>query len=199
MQHSNLKKLADQNIRQSSTIDTFSMANVDFKKLNGWAVIGMLLVDAKNSLILSEKARRMEFLSAIEELTLSSGLFKNFVLSYSKCFSSSGKNKISLDANNIYSSRPDLKNIHEKILESRNSYVAHNDDENGYDIAIAYTTEDEKEITLAQTYTVVVPYGMFKSFIDAIEFCEEEVIKKINKKLDKLETSLGKKIILKDC
>lgn len=198
MDHSELKTDAIKNIQNSPiSKEKFLIADSDFEKLNGWTTIGMQLFEAKTSLELCEKIKEYKNLSEIEELVLSNGIFKNFILSYSKCFSSSGKNKISIDANDIFSQSQDFKKNHTKILEIRNKYVAHNDDENGIDIAIALTEETEKEIKLAQTYTIVIPYGDFKLYKETIGYVEQKVILKVNKIADKLEQKIGKKITFK--
>jgi hypothetical protein len=194
---SDFKKLADQNMQKSSVIDNFSIASEDFEGLNGWTEIAMQLLEAKNSLNISKKSKEFQDLTPQEELTLANGMFKNFILSYSKCFSSSGKHKISLDANDVFTKRQDLKEVHNSILETRNKYAAHNDDENGHDIAISYTKEGEDEIILAQTYSVIIPFGVFDSFYETINHCEEQVILKLNRKVDKLEQKIGKKINFK--
>ena len=198
MNHSELKADSIKNIQNSPLLnEKFLIADSDFEKLNGWTIIGMQLFEAKTSLELCEKIKEYKNISEIEELVLSNGMFKNFILSYSKCFSSSGKNKISIDANDIFSQRQDLKNNHTKILEIRNKYVAHNDDENGFDVAIALTEQTDKEIKLAQTYTIVIPYGDFNLYKETLEFTENKVIFKVNKLADKLEQKIGKKITFK--
>lgn len=195
--HSDFKKLADQNIQKSPLIENFSIASDDFQRLNGWIEIAMQLLEAKNSLNISNKSKEFKGLTPQEELTLANGMFKNFILAYSKCFSSSGRNKISLDVNDVFTGRQDFKRIHDNILETRNKYAAHNDEENGHDIAISYTSESDDEIILAQTYSVIIPFGLFDSFYETIDHCEEKIILKLNRKVDKLEKKIGKKINFK--
>lgn len=195
MEKFHLKKDAIQNL-QGTHLKSFSIANEDLNILSGWTYIGMYLVEAKTSLNLSENYNRKEKFTEIEDITLAHGMFKNFVLSYAKCFSSSGKGKISLDSNEIFTSRQDLKVNHEKIIKTRNTYVAHNDD-NEYDISIAMTFEGKNEITLAQTYTIRTPLSDYKAFRETVEYCEEQVIIKFNKKIDKIQTRFGKNIIFK--
>ena len=195
MDNLQLRKDAIKNL-QGTDLKTYSIDNEELNILSGWTYITMFLVEAKTSLTLSEKYNQKEKFTEIEDVTLAHGMFKNFVLSYAKCFSSSGKGKISLDSNDIFSSRYDLKQIHEKILTIRNTYVAHNDD-NDYDVSVSMTREDENEITLAQTYTIMTPLSDFKSFRETLEFCEEQVILKFNKKIDKIQIRIGKTIKFK--
>lgn len=151
----------------------------------------MFLVEARMSLELSETYNKNQKFTETEDMILAHGMFKNFILSYAKCFASSGKGKITLDSNEIFSLRKDLKTIHDKIISIRNTYVAHNDD-NDYDITISLTKENEHEIILAQTYTVITPLSDFRSFKEALDYCEEQVIMKFNKKVDKIQAKIGK-------
>ncbi|WP_336731548.1 hypothetical protein [Chryseobacterium sp. VD8] len=197
MEHSELNNQALINIKDSNIFNEFSISNDDFKKLSGWTIIAMFLVESRNSLLLIEKSKKINDFTHIEEITFSNGLFKNSILSYCKCFSSSGKGQISLDAKNIYANRNDLLEIHQNMMEIRNKYIAHNDNENGFDIAISYTSENNNEIIFSQTYTFVIPYENFKKFTETIQYCEEQLIIRFNKKIDKLEKEIGKKIIFK--
>lgn len=122
-------------------------------------------------------------------------MYRNFILSYSKCYSSSGKGRISLDASDIFKDNSKLEVIHKQILEIRNKHVAHND-ESSFDIAINLILQNDKIIKLANTYTISTPINEFDAYLEALEYCELQVITKINKKLDKIEKRIGKKIEL---
>ncbi len=195
MDKSEFRKQAIQNL-QGTDLKDYSLTNEDLNILSGWTYIAMFLVEAKTSLLLSENKNKEGKFTEMEQVILANGMFKNFILSYSKCFSSSGKEKISLDAKEIFSKRPDLLVTHEKILQARNTHVAHND-ENDFEVSISMTSENNNEIILAQTYTIMTPLSDFKSFSETVEFCEEQVILKFNKKVDKIQTRLGKKISFK--
>jgi hypothetical protein len=189
------KKQVIQNL-QGTDLRDYSLTNADLNILSGWTYIAMFLIEAKTSLLLSENKNKEGKFTEMEQVILANGMFKNFILSYSKCFSSSGKEKISLNAKEIFSKRPDLFVTHEKILQARNTYVAHND-ENDFEVSISMTSENNNEIILAQTYTIITPLPDYKSFSDTIEFCEEQVILKFNKKVDKIQARLGKIINFK--
>lgn len=195
MENSQLKLDAINNL-QMTDLKSFSLDKADLTILSGWTFIAMFLVEAKTSLRLSETYNKKEKFTELEDMTLGHGMFKNFILSYAKCFSSSGKGKISLDPNEIFSLRKDLKAIHDKILSIRNTYVAHNDD-NEYDISIVLTQENDHEIILAQTYTVMTPLSDYSLFKETVDYCEEQVIIKFNKKVDKIQEKIGKRINFK--
>ena len=192
MDKSEFKKQAIQNL-QGTDLKDYSLTNEDLNILSGWTYIAMFLVEAKTSLLLSENKNKEGMFTEMEQVVLANGMFKNFILSYSKCFSSSGNGKISLDAKEIFSKRPDLLVTHEKLLQARNTYVAHND-ENNFEVSILMTSENKNEIILAQTYTIMMPLSDFKSFSETVEFCEEQVVLKFNKKIDKIQVKLGKSI-----
>ncbi len=195
--HSNFKNLAKQNLSEFVKKENLALGGEEFEKLSGWTNVAMNFLDAKNSLLMSKKSKQIENLTKEEELTLANGMYKNFIMSYGKCFTSSGKGRITLDPKEIFSSKPELLKIHDRIIDSRNKYVAHSEDENGHDVAISYTEESDDEITLATTFTTLIPFGLYDSFIEVVEFCEQQVILKLNKKLDKIEEKIGKKIYFK--
>jgi len=176
----------------TSKLNSYSLDTKDFEIISGWNYLAFFLLESRESLILSKKLQ-IEVISTISEQILPHGMFKNFVLTYSKCFTSAGGKKIRLDPNNVFKDMLHLKIIHNRILEARNKYVAHND-KNDYDISLMYTNETEKEIILAPTYTIMTPLNDYELFLKTIEHCEQYVIVKFNKKLDKLETKIGKKI-----
>lgn len=193
MKKPGLHREAIQNLKGSS-LEHYSESNDGLSFLEGWTYIGMFLVEAKTSLKLFTDFNRKDKFTEMDEIVFYQSLFKNFVLSYAKCFSSSGKGRLSLDANDVYSSQQDLKKIHEEIMEIRNKYVAHNDDSD-FNISIALTSETDRELTLAQTYTIMTPVNRIKKYLEVVEFCESQVVVKFNKMVDKIEIKIGKKII----
>ncbi|MBP0902263.1 hypothetical protein ACFSKN_17250 [Mariniflexile gromovii] len=61
----------------------------------------MQIREARESLLFSKKFGNKKTFENFEEFVLANAMFKNSILSYAKCFSSSGTGKISIDANEI--------------------------------------------------------------------------------------------------
>lgn len=195
MKDSDIRKEAIKNL-QGTELKGFSLDNKDISLLSGWTYLGMLLMEAKVSLEHSRKLNEKEKFTTVEEFTLAHGMFKNAIMSYAKCFASSGNGRISLDSVAIFAKRSDLKLSHDKMLEARNKYIAHND-ENDFDISLIVTDENKHDVTLAQTYTAITPLSNFDQFLETIEYCQEQVIITFNKKIDKIQLRIGKEIKFK--
>src|SRR5690554_5380735 len=153
--HKEIENNALENLSKSD-LNGLVPDNAELSLLNSWNYILMFLFEAKTSFSIMRKLFEKDSFENIEEAVLANGMYRNFILSYSKCYSSSGKGRISLDANDIYKAKPELKDIHNQILEIRNKYAAHND-ESSFDIAINVTSQDDKKIELANTYTTSTP------------------------------------------
>jgi hypothetical protein len=177
----------------SSELKNHSLTNSDLAILSGWTYLGIFLFEAKTSLSLSEKFNSKTSKIEMEDMILIHSLFRNSILSYAKCFSSANGKRIKLDASNVFSKRADLLKIHEQMMEIRNTFVAHNSD-NEYDLALAVVNEEKEQIELAQTYHLLLPTADFQKFNSAIEHCQYEVILKLNSKADKIEAKIGKQI-----
>lgn len=165
--------------------------------LEGWTYLSMLLFEAKASLKLCVLKYEQTSYEKIEHFIEANAMYKNFILSYAKCFSKSGKMRKSLDKNDIFNERKDFLIYHDQIMQIRNTFVAHND-QNEYDTVIYLTKETSEENTLAQTYTISTPIRLFKHFEDVVDYCEQQLSIRFNKKLDKIEKKINKKIIFKN-
>ena len=190
MEGSQLYKDAIANLKGSS-LEGYSQKD-DFEILARWTYIGMFLYEAKLSLDLLRKYDKEKF-AEMEDVILYHGLFKNFILSYAKCFSSSGKGRTALNPNDIFKTQTDLLELHHKVMKIRNTYVAHND-ESDFNISVVVTSETENEIKIAQTYTIMAPVNELNRFKELVEFCEYQVVIKVNKITDKIEGVIGRKI-----
>ena len=181
---------------ESSILKDYFFENDDLKVLSNWTYLGMFLYEAQRSLLLSKDFNdKMEFVE-LDDSILVNGMFKNAILSYSKCFSQSSGGKISLDAKVVFSAAPELESIHGKMMDIRNSFIAHNGT-NESDIAMIGVIEDEMTVELAQTYTISTPLGDFDDFMLAICHVENWVIGVFNKKVDKIQAKIGKVITFK--
>ena len=192
--HKEIEKNAIENISKTDLKD-FLPDNAELGLLKSWNYILMFIFESKTSFSIMRKIFEKENYENIEEVILAQGMYRNFILSYSKCYSSSGKGRISLDASDIFKDNSKLEVIHKQILEIRNKHVAHND-ESSFDIAINLISQNDKIVKLANTYTISTPINEFDAYLEALEYCELQVITKINEKLDKIEKRIGKKIEL---
>ena len=180
----NLKSLTDKN---------FVISEDETKYLNSWTNLAMQILEAHHSLEFSKTFNEKYSFDKFEEFVLSHGMFKNSILSYAKCFSSSGTGKVSLDPKDVFKNEPKLKEMHLDLMDMRNEYIAHNGNSD-FELAIVFQKKGEDEITLSQTITYKEPMSDYEKIFGLFEHCSNYIVQKVNKKADKMEERLDVKI-----
>lgn len=171
----------------------FVISDDETKHLSSWGTLSLQILEAKESLMYSKKFGNKKVYEKFEEFVLANAMFKNSILSYAKCFSRSGKGKISIDANEIFKNNPTHRKLHDNLMEMRNKYIAHNDN-NDFECSVVLQKKEEKEITLSQTVTYITPVADFEKYFQLFDYCSNFIIVQVNKKADKIEKRLGTKI-----
>ena len=177
-------------------LKNFKLGDEQFNDLGNWTYLGIFLHDAARSIALSERFNEKDKFAEMDDVILAHGMFRNFILSYAKCFSQSGSGRISLDARQVFKGQEELLAIHNRVMEIRNTFGAHNG-LNDIDVSIIATEEQTDKVILAQTYTLLTPLGEFGDFKKVISHAEEWVVITFNRKVDKLQERLGKTIVFK--
>jgi hypothetical protein len=185
-----LKKLSMTDLKD------FDFDHEELQALGNWTYIGMFLHEAERSLLLSKDLNDKGKFTEMDQSILSHGMFRNAILSYCKCYGRAANGKVSLDSKAIFEDQSEIKAVHEKMMDIRNSFIAHNG-VNEIDIAIIALKESAKELELAQTYTLSTPLSDFDDFLRVIGFVQAWLVVNFNRKLDKIELRLRKKIIFK--
>lgn len=185
-------------LKNLSTTDLkdFDFDHEELQALGNWTYIGMFLHEAERSLLLSKDLNDKGKFIEMDQSILSHGMFRNGILSYCKCYGSAANGKLSLDSKAIFAGQSEMKAIHHKMMDIRNSFIAHNG-LNEIDIAIIAVKESAKELELAQTYTLSTPLSDFDNFLRVIAFVQARVVDNFNRKVDKIQLRIGKVITFK--
>jgi hypothetical protein len=87
--------------------------------------------------------------------------FVAFLTTYGKCFVASGS--VKLDANDVFKQNVSFRPTHEKIMEYRHKYAAHNQ---GTILvrATMLVKEEEEYLTLSPLFTAILPVNEFDWF-----------------------------------
>ena len=189
------KEILDEHLK-AYIDDGYVFDDKRFEFVNRWTYILMQLTEAKNFLELANKSTEYESESTMNEIYLHQALFRSFVISYAKCFSTSGQGRLSLNKKDIYKNQPDNLTVHERVIDIRNKFVAHSDD-SGVDIAVLGVKEMESKILIKHTYSLAQIINEYDSFSELIKSAEETVILKINKALDGIQKKEGKTVSFK--
>lgn len=173
----------------------FNLDDERFKHVKGLSMLHMHMHmhDAIKSMLLIKNCSKYESEGSSEEHLLQQALFRNAVLNYAKCFSQSGKGRVTLNKNDIFKDANNLIEFHDQLMNFRNKFFAHSDD-SGLDYVSLATKDEDNHIVVKQLYTIVVPQNEFPTYISLFKFCGDRVAEKIQKCFSNLEKKYGKKI-----
>jgi hypothetical protein len=169
--------------------DGYHFNDVRFKSVNQWTYLLMQLTEAKKSLELLKNQENED----LDSVYLKQALFRSYVISYAKNFSSGGKGRVTLNKKEIFKGQNEKLIIHEEVINIRNKFVAHNDSSDRH-LAVLAVKEEEDVIFYKHTYSFTsgLTETEFDAYKELIEFVENSVITKINKALDRIQESEGK-------
>lgn len=188
-----MKQLAKANVtyRNASEIDK------QFGVLDRWTFLMMQIFETKSFLELAENTRSVHPQSSMEEVLTQQALFRAFLLSYGKCFTSSGEGRSSLDPKKVFDGKESVIPVHERIMELRHKFAAHND-VSGLDEALIDVEEREDEFVLSHRFAIANPLNECDGYRRTTELVEEYVVEQTNKILDSLGRRLGKRITIRN-
>lgn len=173
----------------------FEIDSHDFKMIEGWNYLGFFVLHAMNSIQLAKKFNDDKAYDSYQQVTITQSLFKDSVMSYCKCFSSSEKPRIKIDINAIVkdfssSDKAKYKKMHDRVLLVRNKYVAHNL-ENDFEISVVAVKQEGNKIVVKPSFTLATPINEFDAFFEQYALVSNYLILKINKILDKVSIDKG--------
>jgi hypothetical protein len=177
----------------AKTAGGYSLQEPDFLRLRHWHGILFQLSSARY--FLQTLAQRKLAVGQLKEAYQGLALLQSFVLQYSKCFSSAGPGQVTLDEHQVFKTDGEAKASHRRILEIRNSLVAHNGDS---DLVIADIGVKElpDRFVIKHYLTLALPINELAAFATALNRVEEYATSAINKHLDKIGERLGKIVLL---
>jgi hypothetical protein len=164
-------------------------------ELNRWTFLLMQVFEARTFLDLAEGAHQVHPESSLSEVLTQQALFRSFLLSYGKCFVSSGTGRSSLDPHKVYASLLGKHDTHDRLLFLRHKFAAHSD-ASGLEDAVIEVVEKSDEFEISHLYSVANPVHEYSSYRELLSLLEEYIVAAINKHLDSLEKKLGKAIIV---
>lgn len=166
-----------------------------FDNLNRWTFLMMQAFEARSFLTLAESTHIVHPKSSMDEVLTQQALFRGFLLSYTKCFASTGKGRIKLDSAKVYEQKVHLLPVHERIVDLRHKFAAHGDT-SGLDEAVMSIQELDDHFQISHLYSVANPGDEYTDYTKVIDELDNYIVSGINKAVDSLERQLGKKIVL---
>lgn len=168
-----------------------------FHILNRWTFLMMQVFECKKFLDLAEEDCSIHPRSSLEEVLIQQALFRSAILAYGKCFADSGKGRSSLDKNKVFAGHTELVLTHERLMDLRHKFAAHND-HSGLDEAVIDVEDRGDTLVIANRYAIANPMNEYEVYRKAIAIIEDYVVVQMNKAIDSLERQLGKKIVVRN-
>ncbi len=171
--------------------DGYKLGGGQYKHINNWTHLSIQLMEARCFLEIAEKNFGGEPDTDMDKILMQQALFRSFTLAYGKCFTSGGRGRTKLEKEDIFSTNPDLKVIHDRIMDIRHKFSAHSDI-NDLEMAILVIKETSEGIDVRQTYTLALPVDEFSDFQMVISHVETLVIHKRQKAVESIESKSNK-------
>jgi hypothetical protein len=170
----------------------FTLDPPGYERLNQWTHM-LMHVDARTNFewVRDHKAELGDLDNALQQ----QAFFVAGIMAYGRCYASSGPSIPTLDAKQVYQGSKDGMEVHERLIELRNTIAAHTDKSNLVRLTLAVKEESER-IIVRHLQTMAMPTNEVPDFLEAVEHTAHFVTVSLNKYLNHLQTKVGKTIEL---
>jgi hypothetical protein len=173
----------------------FKNSSEEFIALDQLNYLTFFLLSAMNSLTFAKKYNVKPDILNDEQVSVTNSLFRDAIMNYAKCFASAEAKKLKLDFNAVVKdlspeNKIKYKEIHEEMLRIRNSYVAHNL-ENEFEHSTIAAKIENTTLYLKPTYTINTPVNSFDRYFEQCGIIQNFIIDKIHKTLTKIKSNTG--------
>jgi len=119
--------------------------------------------------------------------------FRGAIISYAKCFAKTGSGKIKLEERDVFARNPELVDQHRRIIDLRNRYVAHSDD-NEMESTSIDPVETQTELVIHLQYEVAFPFDRMYDLRELIKHLDGYVANGLEKLVRRIEGQVGKPV-----
>jgi hypothetical protein len=119
--------------------------------------------------------------------------FRGAIISYAKCFAKTGSGKIKLEVKEVFVNRPELVDKHRRIMDLRNKYVAHSDDNEMESTAIE-PVDTPTELVIRLDYEVSFSFDRMYELRELIKYLDGHVADGLEKHVKRIERQIGKPV-----
>ncbi len=153
--------------------------------------------EAKHYIERTEQLAHPQLMRTFDEIWGVLLAFRGAILSYAKCFAKTGSGKIKLEESGVFAKKPELVDKHRRIMELRNKYVAHSD-ENEMESTTIEPIDTPTELVIRLNYEVSFPFDRMYDLRELIKHLDGHVADGLGKHAKGIERQIGKPVRIRE-
>jgi hypothetical protein len=158
-----------------------------------WVYLMQEILEARYYIARAEELGHPHLLKSYETILEFLAHFRGAINAYSKCFVSAGAGRRRLESSSIFGTDTDRLKKHEGIIELRNIYVSHSD-ENELESGGMSKNESAEELVLALEYNLSFPWDRLYELRDLIRFVELHLVDSQQSHVEAIAREVGKPV-----
>jgi hypothetical protein len=163
------------------------------KQLHRWISLMQHVIDAKYYIKRTEELAHPQLMQTFDDIWGVLLAFRGAIIAYAKCFASAGKGKIRLEKATVFAANPELMAQHQRIIDLRNKYVAHSDD-NEMERTSIDTSDTPSELVIRLSYEVSFPFDRMYELRELIKHLDQYVADGLGRHVKAIERQIGKPV-----
>lgn len=171
----------------------FTLDPPGYERLSQWTHLLMHITNARANFkwVLDHPVK----LNDLDDMLMQQSFFVAGIMAYARCYASSGPMVPMLSAKDVYKGSTDGMEVHERLIELRNTIAAHTDKSNLVRVTLA-VKEQADRVLIQHLQTTAIPSNEIPDFQEAVTHTEHFVTVSLNKYLNHLQKTVGKQIEL---
>jgi hypothetical protein len=168
------------------------MKNI-LSQLRRWISLMQQVHEAKHYIERTEQLAHPQVMQTFDELWGVLLAFRGAIISYAKCFAKAGPGKIKLEEKYVFANKPELVDQHRRIMNLRNQYVAHSDN-NEMERTSIETIDTADELVIHLQYGLSFPFDRMYELRELLKHLDGHVADGLGKHVKGIERKIGKPI-----
>ncbi len=158
-----------------------------------WVYLMQLVHEARYYIARAEDLGHPDLWRSYEGILEFLAHFRGAINAYSKCFVSAGVERRRLESSSVFSSNTDRLKQHERIIDLRNKYVSHSD-ENEFESVDIFERESAEELVLVLEYNLSFPFDRLYELRGLVRIVEIYVVDSQQSHVEAIARKAGKPV-----
>jgi hypothetical protein len=163
------------------------------EQLGRWVLLMQQVHEAKHYIEKTERLAHPQLMQTFEGIWDVLLPFRGAIVSYAKCFATTGPGRIKLEEKHVFGNKTELVNQHRRIMELRNKYVAHSDD-NEMESTSIETIDKPGELLVSLQYRMSFPFDRMYELRELIKHLDRHIADGLERPVKGIEGRLHKPV-----